>query len=99
LISQVSENNQLNAVFEDIFDSDGSEIYLKPAESYVRLQEPVSFYAVLESARRKGETAFGYKIVAETDSETNPGGIHINPVKSATVLFEQGDHIIVAAED
>ncbi len=99
LIAQVSENNQLNAVFEDIFDSDGSEIYLKPAESYVRLQEPVSFYAVVESARRKGETAFGYKIAAETDSETNPGGIYINPVKSATVLFEQGDSIIVAAEE
>ena len=98
LIAQVSENNQLNAVFEDIFDADGSEIYLKPAESYVRLQEPVSFYAVVESARRKGETAFGYKIAAETDSETNPGGIHINPVKSETVRFEQGDTIIVAAE-
>ena len=99
LIAQVSENNVLNAVFEDIFDADGSEIYLKPVEQYVRIGEPVSFYAVIEAARRKGETAFGYKITAESESETIPGGIHVNPLKSASIRFAQGDRIIVAAED
>lgn len=99
LIAQVSENNILNAVFEDIFDADGSEIYLKPAESYVRLQEDVSFYAVVEAARRRGETAFGYKIAAESESETIPGGIHVNPPKPTAIRFAQGDCIIVAAED
>ncbi|HWQ97581.1 MAG TPA: potassium transporter TrkA [Clostridia bacterium] len=99
LISQVSENNVLNSVFEDVFDADGSEIYLKPAEQYVHLQESVSFYAVVESARRKGETAFGYKIAAESESETVPGGVHINPSKSSLIRFAQGDAIIVAAED
>ena len=99
LIAQVSENNILNAVFEDIFDADGSEIYLKPAESYVRLQEEVSFYTIVEAARRRGETAFGYKIAAESESETIPGGIHVNPPKSAQIRFAQGDCIIVAAEE
>ncbi len=99
LIAQVSENNILNAVFEDIFDADGSEIYLKPAESYVRLGEDVSFYTVVEAARRHGETAFGYKIAAESESETVPGGIHVNPPKSAAIRFVQGDCIIVVAED
>ena len=99
LISQVSENNVLNSVFEDVFDADGSEIYLKPVEQYVRLQEDVSFYAVVEAARRKGETAFGYKIAAESESETVPGGVHINPPKSSMLRFAQGDAVIVAAED
>ena len=99
LIAQVSENNILNAVFEDIFDADGSEIYLKPAESYVRLQEDVSFYVVVEAARRRGETAFGYKIASESESEAIPGGIHVNPPKSASIRFVQGDCIIVAAEE
>ena len=99
LISQVSENNVLNAVFEDIFDADGSEIYLKPVEAYVRIGEPVSFYAVIEAARRKGETAFGYKIAAESESDQTSGGIHVNPAKSKPIRFEAGDRIIVAAED
>ena len=99
LIAQVSENNILNAVFEDIFDADGSEIYLKPAKAYVCLQEEVSFYAVVEAARRRGETAFGYKIAAESESETVPGGIHVNPPKSSRIRFTEEDCIIVAAED
>ena len=99
LISQVSENNVLNSVFEDIFDADGSEIYLKPVEAYVRTGEPVSFYAVIEAARRKGETAFGYKIAAESESDKTSGGIHVNPAKSKPIRFAQGDRIVVAAED
>ncbi len=99
LISQVSENNVLNAVFEDIFDADGSEIYLKPVEAYVRTGEPVSFYAVIEAARRKGETAFGYKIAAESESKNASGGIYVNPAKSKLIRFASGDRIVVAAED
>ena len=99
LIAQVSENNVLNAVFEDVFDADGSEIYLKPAERYIPLGESIPFYLVIEAARRLGETAFGYKIAAETDSAEFPGGIHVNPKKSVPVRFQQGDRIIVASED
>lgn len=99
LIAQISENNVLNAVFEDIFDSDGSEIYLKPAERYVQLSEEMPFYTVVECAKQAGETAFGYKIASEADSTEFPGGIHINPVKSVSVCFHPGDRIIVASEN
>ena len=53
LLAQVSENKTLNKVFEDIFDPEGSEIYLKPVENYVTLEQPVNFYTVVESASRK----------------------------------------------
>lgn len=99
LIAQVSENNLLNAVFEDIFDSDGSELYIKPMDQYVTLQEPVSFYTVLEAARRKGETAFGYKLASEAKQDNASGGVHINPNKSVMIPFTEGDSVIVAAED
>ncbi|MEA4913225.1 MAG: hypothetical protein VB061_01465 [Christensenella sp.] len=99
LMSQVSENPVLNAVFKDIFDADGSEIYLKPVEQYVRIGEPVTFYAVVESARRKGESAFGYTIAKQSDNDQAFGGIHVNPAKSKTIQFEQGDRIIVVAEN
>lgn len=98
LIAQVSENKVLHAVFEDIFDADGSEIYLKPAAQYVPLGEAMPFCYVVEAARRAGETAFGYKLAAESDSTEFSGGIHINPPKSAVVRFAQGDCVIVASE-
>ena len=99
LLTQVAENNVLNAVFEDIFDSDGSEIYIRPAGNYVDLSKPVNFYTIVESARRKGEIAFGYKIAQEADQGLANSGVHINPKKSQLVQFEEADCIIVAAEE
>jgi len=99
LIAQVSENNALNAVFEDIFDADGSELYIKPIGGYINTGEPVNFYTVLEAARRKGETAFGYKIALEAQQNLPNSGIHINPPKSQLISFDPADSVIVAAED
>jgi len=99
LIAQVSENNALNAVFEDIFDADGSELYIKPISGYINANEPVNFYTVLEAARRKGETAFGYKIASKAQKSLPNSGIHINPPKSQPILFKPADSVIVAAED
>jgi len=99
LIAQVSENNALNAVFEDIFDADGSELYIKPIGGYINTGEQVSFYTVLEAARRKGETAFGYKIALEAQQNLPNSGIHINPPKSQLISFDPADSVIVAAED
>ena len=52
LLAQVSENKELNAVFQDLFDPEGSEIYLKLASNYVTIGKPVNFYTVVEAARR-----------------------------------------------
>ena len=49
MMSQISENGDLQAVFNDMFDPEGSEIYLKPAADYVETGQPVNFYTVLES--------------------------------------------------
>ena len=47
LLTQVSENKHLHAVFADLFDANGSEIYLKPASDYMALNKSLNFYAVL----------------------------------------------------
>ena len=41
-LTQVAEEKRLAAIFADIFDADGSEIYLKPAADYVRTDAPVT---------------------------------------------------------
>ncbi len=97
LITQISENKLLNAVFEDIFNADGSEIYMKPITDYVDISNPVNFYTVVEAARQKGESAFGYKLAEEENRAGN--GAYINPEKSLKISFQPGDCIIVAAKD
>jgi len=98
MLAQVSENKALNAVFADLFDPEGSEIYLKPASDYVKLCEPLSFYTVVEAARRRGEVAFGYRLKAKASDAQSAYGVVVNPDKSKRATFAAGDTIIMLAE-
>lgn len=99
VVTQVSQNKHLNTVFKDLFDADGSEIYLKLARYYVKLGTPVNFYTIIEAARAKGETAIGYHLKSVEQTRENVFGIRINPVKSEMVTFSEWDRIIVLAEN
>ncbi|GAB4457311.1 MAG: lipoprotein [Anaerolineales bacterium] len=99
MLAQLSENPELYGVFHDIFDPEGSEIYLKPVSDYVAVDTPVNFYTVVEAARRRGETAIGYRLVSEAKDAARTYGIHTNPPKSRQVVFSAADKIIVLAED
>lgn len=98
MIAQVAESKHLNAVFEDLLDPDGSEIYLKPAGDYVVLGEPVPFAAVLEAARRRGEIAFGYRVAAVANDAAAAYGVSVNPARAVMVTFAAADRIVVLAE-
>jgi voltage-gated potassium channel Kch len=99
MLSQLSENKELGAVFADLFDPAGSEIYLKPAERYVALGVPVTFHTVVASARRRSEVAIGYRVKALAARAADQYGVRVNPAKSDPVTFAEGDKIIVLAED
>lgn len=99
MLAQVAENRHMSAVFEDLFDPEGAEVYLKPAADYVALGRPVNFYTVVESARRQDEVALGYRLhglAAEADKHY---GVVVNPDKSDLVTFGERDRIIVLAEE
>ena len=51
ILSQLSENARLEAVFQDLLDADGSEIYLRPAEQYVTAGDAVTYMTIVEAAR------------------------------------------------
>lgn len=99
MMSQLSENAELLAVFTDIFDPEGSEIYLKPVSDYVSFDEPVNFYTVVEAAKRRGETAIGYRLESEAGDAGKSYGVHTNPKKSNQVVFTSADKVIVIAEE
>ena len=99
MMSQISENAELFDVFIDIFDPEGSEIYLKPVSDYVALGEPVNFYSVVEAAKRRGETAIGYRLESEAGAAGKSYGVHTNPKKSSQVVFTAEDKVIVIAEE
>jgi Trk K+ transport system NAD-binding subunit len=94
IISQVSENRKLSLLFEDLLDADGSELYMKKAERYVKTGTETDFYCLTEIARQRNEIVIGYKKVT-------PEGIVVvtNPMKSTRISFSKEDYLIVIAED
>jgi ion channel POLLUX/CASTOR len=99
LLAQVSENKGLNAVFADLFDPEGAEIYLKPASRYVIAGEEVAFTTVMEAAARIGETAIGYRLEEFSHDAEKGYGVHVNPPKLTRLKFSQVDKVIVLAEN
>ncbi len=98
LLAQISENAKVAHVFEDLFAAAGSELYLNPAELYVVPGAEPDFYSVLEAARRRGETALGYRVAALARDAAHAYGVRLNPLKTDRIAFAPGDKVIVLAE-
>ncbi len=98
ILAQVAQDPGLADVFVDLLAVEGSEIYLEPASAYVQTGRPVNFYTVCEAARRRNETAIGYRLHALAGDATKSYGVVINPPKSKQVTFGSLDRIIVLAE-
>jgi voltage-gated potassium channel Kch len=98
LLAQISEDKKLAAVFADLFDPEGCELYLKPAEDYVALDQPLNFYTVVEAARQRGQTPIGYRLRALATDAAQAYGVRVNPPKSKAITFSAEDRIIVLAE-
>ncbi|UXI67944.1 CASTOR/POLLUX-related putative ion channel [Tahibacter amnicola] len=99
MLSQLSENKHLDKVFRNLFSSEGSEIYIRPIKQYVRTNKDVDFYTLIEAAALRGETAIGYRLMANADDRENGYGVRVNPRKSEKVRFGVDDQLIVLAED
>ena len=92
IVARFIINPEMQAVVRQLTTSEGSEIYLMPVENYVKIGTNVTFYTILESARRKNETAIGY-ISAESKK------IVLNPQKAERIRFYHFDRIVVLADE
>jgi hypothetical protein len=99
ILTQLAENKALGPIFTELFSAEGAEIRLKPVSRFVRLDEPMNFYTVVEAAKRHGEIAVGYRVEAHAHDVDKGYGVVLNPVKSEMVVFAKGDRIVVLAED
>jgi Trk K+ transport system NAD-binding subunit len=92
LLTQIAENPDLASVFAELFDADGTEIYLKPIAEYVRTGMRVNFATVTEAAARRHEIAIGHRCT--TNGTTD---IEVNVEKSSSRIYAPTDSIIVIA--
>ena len=95
LMAQISENPDVAPLIDELLDESGSELYIKPVTNYVPAGVPVDLYTLSESAARKGEIFFGYRLY---NGKTKSPAV-INPRKDTVLTFGAQDRIIVVAED
>ncbi len=99
LLAQVAENAELAAVFADLFDPEGAEIYLRPASDYVALDRELDGHTLVAAGARRGEVVMGVRIAARAATGTAPhDGIIVNPRKSTRLSLTRDDQVIVLAD-
>jgi len=91
LMAQISERRELNAVFADLFQSEGSEVYLKRAACFCVQAQTVTWLSVQKVAQERAEVALGYLKAGQPPV--------INPPQNEQLVFTTEDRIIVLAED
>jgi voltage-gated potassium channel Kch len=97
MLAQASENPFLSAIFAELLDEEGSEVYIRPITDYVAIDRPVTFYTIVEAARRRGEVAFGFKETVSDRGARNMGGVIINPRRAEARTFNATDSVVVLA--
>jgi hypothetical protein len=91
LMTQVATNPDIVPIFTDLFDPEGSEIFLRPISDYIYPGHPVTFSTVVESARRQRQVAIGYRLAADRT-------IHLNPDRTQPLTLASADQVIVLSE-
>ncbi len=97
VLAQVTHEPRVRPILEDLFRSEGSEIYLKDLRLYARPGQPVTFDELALRAKARGEVAFGLQL---HNLRHQNHGVVLNP-RNRTAAFapESGDRLIVLAED
>ena len=97
-MAQLSENKLLFTLYNELFTSEGSEIYFNNISDYVNDGITTNFYTLVKSASLRGESAIGYrKHKLQYDVDENYG-VKMNPDKEDEILIESGDQLIVIGE-
>lgn len=103
MFAQISEEADIQSVYDDLFCEDGSEIYVKPVHLYFaddQLPVTCTFGDLMAHARKRdGEVCLGIKLKADEDNAEANFGVQLIPEKHATFTLKRGDGLVVLAED
>lgn len=101
MMSQISYNEDMAHLFENLLSSNGFEIYMKPASWYVSTSVPLDLISVSRTVAERGETFIGvrlkvdghYQVAVLNPAKYNPN----NTLKE--YIFSNDDYLVVLAEN
>lgn len=91
LIFQYSTHRDMKAVYDELFSTEGDEIYSIPLKNYITsFEKPINFYTLSQSALMKDQIAIGYKNSNEV--------VILTADKSKMIQFSDKDHLVVISK-
>ena len=100
ILAQISEEPDIKAVYDNLFEESGSEIYLKPASLYFeKLPLEVRFGDLLAIANKRSEICIGIREARCADDIEENFGVRMVPDKNTSYTLTPEDALVVVAED
>ena len=87
-------------VYADLFEAEGSELYLKPASLYFdTFPKKATFADMMAIAVKRDEICLGLRSVKDANNYEKNFGIKLNPKKDTMYTLGPEDSLVVLAED
>ncbi len=102
ILAQLSEEPRMRKFYDDIFQEDGSEIYIKPAWLYFDKDTfPVerTFADIIKVAQLREEICLGIRYAKDAQNPEANFGVKLNLPKDKKVTLTKADFLIVLSED
>jgi len=100
ILAQVADEPSVLAVYDDLFEADGNEVYLKDLSLYLdSLDVEVNFADLILAAQERGEVCLGLKLKRLGENPEDGFGLVLLPSKSQSFWVTQGDQLITLAPD
>ena len=94
MLAQLAEVPEREKVFDDLFETTGSEICMRPVSDYAQPAPGIPYGAYVGAAHRAGHLVIGYR-VSHAQVKDLTGAIHLDPPKSTPVDFKPDDRLII----
>ena len=88
MIAQLSEDIDVQRVFDELFCASGASLSFRPLDRFVEPDRSVTFLDVAVAGLARGETVLGWRLDAT-------GEVYVNPPKSSQVTLAPGDQLLV----
>jgi len=100
ILAQLSEQPDIKKLYDDIFQEEGSEIYVKPATLYFdKLPISLSFADLMLQTNKREEICLGIRKGALSKKPAENFGVVLDPPKNTVFEIGVDDFLVVLAED
>ncbi len=103
IMAQVSEEPLALDVYDDLFQAEGSELYIKPAKYYFSFENSdtinISYGECSQAAQLRNEVCLGIQLQSDQSNKEKLFGVNLIPDKNKKFNIAPNDGLITLAED